>query len=246
VLYDACHHYVILKSYLGFEKVYVLTDGLEKFVKMYSNEMKRLVRKGVLKKEVDLNVGHLFQVDSRKKFFDEIHNLTDHLKDMNVYFALASHGYSGLPDHKGTESDGRNEYIRIGGDVIVDDELFDNFVSRIDVSVNMFMIADTCQSASIYDLSFAYNIDHNRYYKENNSEAACNCIAFGACLDSQFNSDTLNDYVGFSGGFSSVILSYIIENSDLNIKNFVQFIKKHKTQGAEHVVSYSKNIHKFD
>jgi hypothetical protein len=152
------------------------------------------------------NIHRVIMIKNKSEFLTRIKEYASSLSGEGVV-VLSSHGYSGLPDHRQSESDGKNEYIRVHGQTVTDDELHDNLVQTIQHNVTLYAIVDTCSSGTMLDLP--YSMSTAGVVEENKWSCPGSIYCWSACGDRQSDPDDLSSRYGYSGGLSSVILDHV-------------------------------------
>lgn len=106
----------------------------------------------------------------------------------NIWFQYSGHGIY-KNDKNGEELDGRDECI-ISSDMqlISDDVLNTNLVSRMSNDVNMICIMDCCYSGTIMDLKYKYKRRGVCELQYNNKDGK-NIISISGCRDDQTSAD---------------------------------------------------------
>jgi hypothetical protein len=188
----------------------------------YSILVQRPTDKNIIYKEIDrLNRKHnrrvsppqvqrITIISSKIDFLQRLRSYASTLKlDHNHLFVLSCHGYSGPLDRRQSESDGRNEYIHVMGQTVLDDELFDHLVQHVPTQSTLYTIVDTCSSGTMLDLP--YRIDSNGNITNENK---LNCkggqvYCWSACNDHQSDPDDLSTRYGYSGGLSAYVLDHV-------------------------------------
>lgn len=113
-----------------------------------------------------------------------------------------------MRDSSGDEIDGCDEFIKVNGATLLDDELHKIFVkhSRKGKFVG---IADTCHSGTMFDLNYTID-DEGRSHVATKKLATdlCCAVSIGACSDHQLESCDVGETTGFGGALSI----HLIEN----------------------------------
>lgn len=136
----------------------------------------------------------------------------DFIDSVNVskrgLIAMSSHGYSGIPDRSGLEIDGQSEYIVLNGQRVMDYELREIFLNRVEDDVKLLILTDTCHSGTMW------NMRCSPFGKN-----GCRCaniyqpgkiLSISSCSDSQSSSDDLShSSPGFHGGLFAALKDYL-------------------------------------
>ena len=104
-----------------------------------------------------------------------------------VFLYYSGHGIQ-VPDSKNIESDGSAEalvpYDFEKSDLVVDHELYDRFIKKLNASTELFIFTDCCNSGTNFNL--AYN-GMERAYK--NHDVPANIIGLSGCSDTQTSAE---------------------------------------------------------
>ena len=111
-----------------------------------------------------------------------------------LWFSYSGHG-SYMTDTSGDENDRQDEVICPSdfstSGMIVDDYIYDNFVSKLPQNVTLFSIMDCCFSGTIYDLPYLYTTTYTT--NNTNKNHVANIISISGCRDNQTSADA---YIG--------------------------------------------------
>lgn len=113
---------------------------------------------------------------------------------VQLFVSYSGHG-TRRPDFSGDEADYYDEcivpidYARVG--FIKDDDLRTRFISLLPANVRLVMLVDSCNSGTVADLRYTYNLSTPLVVSTDihYPETACTCISLTACMDSQTAAD---------------------------------------------------------
>ena len=150
----------------------------------------------------------------------------------NFILSLSSHGYA----------NGDKNYIFWNRKKTYDYELKNCIDQNMKSNLNCFIIVDTCQSGTMFNLNYQTK-DLITFKPENLSQCALNIICVGAVDDTEYNQDDLSDF-GYGGGLSSSFIDFISEKIGDNIRDFFIYHKNRVGQIGKHpVLSFNdKNL----
>jgi hypothetical protein len=127
------------------------------------------------------------------------------------FLSLSSHGYSGLKCTDGSDRDGRDEYIRVFGQVVRDGELRKWFLEPLRQGTCVFILVDTCHSGTMFDLPWVVGGDY-KLEMENQLPLQADIWCFSACDDRQSAMDDIGER-GYSGGLVAAVSDWVLENT---------------------------------
>ena len=124
--------------------------------------------------------------------------VTQYAPTHDIFFSLSAHGYQ----QRGLESDGKDEYIRVGTDRLLDDHLHTALLANVTPTTRVLALIDTCHSGSMLDLPETYH--------PNVPLGTVACVS--ACSDSETTGEDISDFGGFGGKLCAQFLDYQLQN----------------------------------
>lgn len=115
-------------------------------------------------------------------------------RKMYIFMAYSGHG-SNLVDTNGDEVDGKDEVLCpvdfVQNGYITDDFLRSNFVYKLPSNVRLVSLIDACNSGTVMDLKFNYEINKLNTYATHGfmSQTKCLAIMISGCRDDQYSYD---------------------------------------------------------
>jgi hypothetical protein len=142
-----------------------------------------------------------------------------------LFFHYSGHG-TFINDTDNNEQDGNDECI-VGCDnnVIVDDELYTRFVSRVG-NIKTICIIDACHSGSALDLPYEYNFTLHKWKLISNVPVNTNVLLISGCKDSEVSMDAFIDQK-YQGALTNAFLHAIKKCKSDNLFEFVSFIRRY-------------------
>jgi len=143
----------------------------------------------------------------------------------HIVFTYSGHG-SSVRDRNLDEIDGFDELIVcIDNKAIIDDDLYEIFVSKLNSDVKVFCVFDSCHSGSMLDLEYRYSKSDNIIENKNlHTEADIVCIS--GCRDSETSADA---YIGLADIKYAGALTYCFfkeYSPEKSIKKLIEDIRK--------------------
>lgn len=140
------------------------------------------------------NIEHSNIINIRKCFDDIVH--ISHTKPITVFFHYSGHGYQ-TRDLNGDEIDGFDEIFL--NRTMSDDYIWENFITKLSKTTNIFALLDACHSGSGMDFPYLWNNGKWILQKRKNIDAVCNGFSLSACNDTQCSSQDIGNTTGFAG-----------------------------------------------
>lgn len=161
-------------------------------------------------------------------------------KKVEIFVSYSGHG-TYVKDLNGDEDDGNDEVLcpidfeKAG--IITDDYIFEHFVLKLPENTRVVFLSDCCNSGTILDLKYNYNINPDKMKESRNSESKCKIVMLSGCRDDQTSADAYiagsdNKYK-FQGAMTAAFLDCYydkISNEDLLEKIRVWLKNKRMTQ----------------
>lgn len=117
-----------------------------------------------------------------------------------LFIAISGHGYQ-QKDQDHDELDGMDEYIKINGQVLLDDQFRSLIIEKIPENCTFIGLCDTCHSGTMFDLDYDFN--GTKWSRASHrSPVSRNCLSLGACLDNQLDNCDIGNTVGFGGSLT--------------------------------------------
>ena len=117
-----------------------------------------------------------------------------------LFMSISGHGYQ-QRDQEHDELDGMDEYIKINGQVLLDDQFRSLIIEKIPESCTFIGLCDTCHSGSMFDLDYEFN--ESKWTRASHRPPfSRNCLSLGACLDNQLDNCDIGETVGFGGSLT--------------------------------------------
>ena len=117
-----------------------------------------------------------------------------------LFMSISGHGYQ-QKDQDNDELDGMDEYIRVNGQVLLDDQLRSLIIEKIPKRCTFIGLCDTCHSGSMFDLDYDFN-GTKWTHATHRPRVSRNCLSLGACLDEQLDNCDIGETVGFGGSLT--------------------------------------------
>ena len=167
-----------------------------------------------------------------------------------LWFSYSGHG-SYEYDESGDEKDFYDEVIcpvdLNSAGMIVDDFIYDSFISKLPANVTLFGLMDCCHSGTVFDLPYLYTTSIT---DNNNNKPAATVVSISGCRDNQTSADA---YIGNSyEGAMSWSFANALNNANYNItlKNLVERMRvllsnEQYTQVPMLAVSVSSDVDKY-
>lgn len=151
-----------------------------------------------------------------------------HSPSRDILFVLSGHGYQRREKVKGSELDGKDEYIRVGRDIVLDDNLTLALFEHMHISCHSLSLIDTCHSGTMLDMPWQ---SKNGFAFVRTKGArlqpyiSCNSYCISACQDSELAGEDISNFGGFGGKLVSQFLDYF-KNDCIDIVKFFIAVKK--------------------
>lgn len=117
-----------------------------------------------------------------------------------LFMAISGHGYQ-QRDQNHDELDGMDEYIKINGQVLLDDQIRYQIIEKIPKHCTFIGLCDTCHSGSMFDLDYDFN--GTKWTRASRRPLVSrNCLSLGACLDEQLDNCDIGNTIGFGGSLT--------------------------------------------
>lgn len=124
----------------------------------------------------------------------------------SVFVYISGHGYQTLSRER-DEKDNRDEYVRTGKQMIIDNLFWKMFIKDMDPSISFLGICDTCHSGSMFDLDFEWNDSSKTWISSSNRKPVYKkAFSLGACMDSQLENCDIGNTCGFGGALTVQLL----------------------------------------
>ena len=136
----------------------------------------------------------------------------------DILFTISAHGYT----------TGKDQYIRVGRDIVLDHEIRDAFYIEMKDMCTSFCLIDTCHSGSMLDLPWQ-SVDGNVFKSTGEKwNPAINkpfsyCIS--ACNNNEYAGEDISDYGGWGGKLVCAFLDYVNTHKKLDMKQFFLFVR---------------------
>ncbi len=162
---------------------------------------------------------------TKKNIIDQITRLvTDSIvnKSAEFIFYYSGHG-SSVTDTSGDEPDRRDEVIipldyQTQG-IISDDYIYDNFVTKIYKFTNLYMVFDSCNSASCTDLPLSYESNGNIILKTVLSRRKLpnqRVYSISGCYDNNFSYEYFDPELKIAVGALSYFIRSVLKSNNYN------------------------------
>ena len=133
-------------------------------------------------------------------FWDQLSHIISNNHLELLFMTISGHGYQ-RRDQDQDELDGMDEYIKLNGTVILDDQFRSQIIEKIPPQCTFIGLCDTCHSGSMFDLDYDFNgVKWTRASKR--ATISRNCLSIGACLDNQLDNCDIGDSIGFGGSLT--------------------------------------------
>ena len=117
-----------------------------------------------------------------------------------LFMSISGHGYQ-QKDQDNDELDGMDEYIKINGQKLLDDQFRSLIIEQIPEKCTFIGLCDTCHSGSMFDLDYDFN--GTKWTRASHRPPVLrNCLSLGACLDNQLDNCDIGETVGFGGSLT--------------------------------------------
>jgi len=165
------------------------------------------------------------KINNKKHFLLTLENqVKDFSKTHDVLFTISAHGYS---RRGGNEADHRDEYIRIGGQSVLDHEIRNSFYRYMDDSCLSLCLVDTCHSGTMLDLPWCSTDGKNFKKVEQKLVIKPQSFCISACNDNELAGEDISDFGGFGGKLTCIFLDYFNKNyTKFDIVKFYLFVSK--------------------
>lgn len=140
---------------------------------------------------------------------------------------ITGHGYQKYDKNK-DEKDLLDEYIKVNNSVILDDDLR-NIINKLDNSIEIIGIVDTCHSGSMFDLDYTFYNNNWILNNKNKKKLFINAFSLSACKDNELENCDIGNI-----GYGGALTIHLIDNNLLekllnpNINNLKYLLKKLK------------------
>jgi len=190
----------------------------------------------ILTDNKDLNGG--IYVEDKKTFVNKLLSVVKKWSPTHdILFVISAHGYLM----------GKNEYIRVGDDVVLDHEIRDAFYGEMEYNCHSFCLVDTCHSGTMLDLEWVST--DGKLFRYNDEDkmrqlfvSTC-CIS--ACNDKQLAGEDISNFGGWGGKLVCVFLDYVdnLDSDRFQVREFYFIVRdlfsKQSRQRSSPVISHS-------
>ena len=158
-----------------------------------------------------LHTNTYFQVIT--SLIDQINIIIENIpKNSTLILYISGHGYQ-MIDNSSDEIDNMDEYIRVNKGIILDDQLKLEIIDKIDNTIQVIGICDTCHSGSMFDLDYRWcSINRKWIIDTNRLVLDKNIISIGACKDNQLENCDIGNI-----GYGGALTIHLIDNNYLEL-----------------------------
>ena len=139
-------------------------------------------------------------------------------KNSTLIIFISGHGYQ-MIDKSGDEIDNLDEYVRVNNGILLDDQIKLEIIDKIDNTIEVIAICDTCHSGSMFDLDYKWS--NNQWIRDTNRKLLNkNVISIGACQDNQMENCDIGNI-----GYGGALTVHLIDNNyiELLLENICNF-----------------------
>lgn len=159
------------------------------------------------------NVGENY-VRNKDDFLEILSNTVKKYSDSyDILFTISAHGYTY----------GKDQYIRVGRDIVLDHEIRDAFYMEMENTCMSFCLIDTCHSGSMLDLPW-HSFDgvifkpSGEIWNRQIEKPSSYCIS--ACNDNEYAGEDISEYGGWGGKLVCAFLDYVNTYKKVDMKQF--------------------------
>ena len=144
---------------------------------------------------------------SKNNIIKQLTDITQQIDNDSFFFvSISGHGYQIRDNDDGDEIDGFDEYVSVGTQNIIDDDLWNIFINNLSIikkNIKFIGLTDTCHSGTMYDLAYSYK--NNNWIKATKRQPCINNnfegISIGACNDNELDNCDIGN-IGFGGALT--------------------------------------------
>lgn len=153
-------------------------------------------------------------------FIPQINNILENIpKNSCLILYISGHGYQ-MIDKSGDEIDNMDEYIRVNNGIIIDDQIKLEIIDKIDNTIQVIAICDTCHSGSMFDLDYQWCSRTNKWILDTKRQLLDkNIISIGACKDNQLENCDIGN-IGYGGALTVHLIDNNLVELLLDYDNF--------------------------
>lgn len=147
-------------------------------------------------------------------FIPQINNILANIpKNSILLLYISGHGYQ-MIDKSGDEIDNMDEYIRVNNSIIIiDDQIKLEIIDKIDDTIQVIAICDTCHSGSMFDLDYQWCSRTRKWILDTKRKLLDkNIISIGACKDNQLENCDIGNI-----GYGGALTVHLIDNNYLSL-----------------------------